>query len=204
MDNETNGARPPPKVRTMTKPTRPIAGAARTLLVCIAAAVALPAAGADAPAVLDSASIVRSLSAPQVSTRGFVVEERPGTPAATAAAPGGGKVNLDIRFGNDSNRLSPEATTQLAQLGAALNAPALAHTRFLIAGHTSATGDAKHNQALSEGRARTVRTYLVDHYGVDARRLEAAGFGASRPRPQYPGSALQQRRVEVSALPGNP
>jgi outer membrane protein OmpA-like peptidoglycan-associated protein len=185
----------------MTQPTRPVAAAAHALLVCLAAAVR--SAGADAPPVLDSASIVRSLSAPQVSTRGFVVEERPGTTAAAPAA-SGGKVSLDIRFGNDSNRLGPEATAQLAQLGAALNAPALAHTRFLIAGHTSATGDPGHNQALSEARARSVRTYLVDHYGVDARRLEAAGFGASRPLPQYPGGAVQQRRVEVSALPGNP
>jgi OmpA-OmpF porin, OOP family len=188
----------------MTQPTRPGAAIVRTLYACLAAALAMRAAGADAPTVVDSASIVRSLSTPQVSTRGFVVEERPGTPAATAAAAAGGKVSLDIRFGNDSNRLTPEATAQLAQLGAALNSPALAHTRFLIAGHTSATGDAAHNQALSEGRARAVRTYLVDHYAVDARRLDAAGFGASRPLPQYPGSALQQRRVEVSALPGNP
>jgi OmpA-OmpF porin, OOP family len=188
----------------MTQSTRPPACAARTLLLCLAAAAASPGAGADAPAVVDSASIVRSLSAPPVSTRGFVVEERPGTPAAAPAAASSGKISLDIRFGNDSNRLSPEATAQLAQLGAALNSPTLAHTRFLIAGHTSATGDPRHNQALSEGRARTVRTYLVDHYAVDARRLEAAGFGASRPLPQYPGSAVQQRRVEVSALPGNP
>src|SRR5580698_9929135 len=123
----------------MRKPTRPVASALRTLLLCCAASVPLSATGADTPPVVDSDSIVRSLSAPQVSTRGFVVEARP-----AAAAP-------------------PSATGELAQLGAALNSPTLAHTRFLIAGHTSATGDPKHNQALSESRARSVRTYLVDH-----------------------------------------
>jgi|ERR1700722_2375261 len=183
----------------MTQPT-PVT--VRTLLLCIAACVPLRPACAATPPVVDSASIVRSLSAPQVSTRGFVVEERPETPAPATAS--GGRISLDIRFGNDSNRLTPAATAQLAQLGAALNSTTLAHTRFLIAGHTSATGDPRHNQELSESRARSVRSYLVDHYGVDARRLEAAGFGASRPLPQYPGSAVQQRRVEVSALPGNP
>jgi outer membrane protein OmpA-like peptidoglycan-associated protein len=180
----------------------PVATAVRALLVCLAAALPLRAACAAPPAVVDSDTIVRSLSAPQVSTRGFVVEERPA--AAPPASASAGKINLDIRFGNDSNQLTPAATAQLAQLGAALNSAALAHTRFLIAGHTSATGDPGHNQQLSESRARSVRTYLVDHYGVDARRLEATGFGASRPLPQYPGSAVQQRRVEISALPGSP
>jgi outer membrane protein OmpA-like peptidoglycan-associated protein len=202
MDIETNGARLPRKVRTMTKPARPAAITACTLLLGVAASVPPRAAHADTPPVVDSASIVRSLSTPQVSTRGFVVEERPA--AATPAAASGGKISLDIRFGNDSNQLTPAATAQLAQLGAALNSPTLAHTRFLIAGHTSATGDPRHNQELSENRARSVRTYLVDHYGVDARRLEASGFGASRPLPQFPGSAVQQRRVEVSALTGSP
>jgi outer membrane protein OmpA-like peptidoglycan-associated protein len=186
----------------MTKNTRPVASAVCTLLWCCAAALTLRAAAADAPAVVDSASIVRSLSAPHASTRGFVVEERPA--AAAPATASGGRISLDIRFGNDSNQLTPSATAQLAQLGAALNSAALARTRFLIAGHTSATGDPRHNQELSESRARSVRTYLVDHYGVDARRLEATGFGASRPLPQYAGSAVQQRRVEISALPGSP
>ena len=186
----------------MRKPIRPVASALRTLLLCCAASAPLSATGADTPPVVDSDSIVRSLSAPQVSTRGFVVEARPAVAAPPSAS--GGRISLDIRFGNDSNQLSSSATAQLAQLGAALNSPTLAHTRFLIAGHTSATGDPKHNQALSESRARSVRTYLVDHYGVDARRLEATGFGASRPLPQYAGSAVQQRRVEISALPGSP
>jgi outer membrane protein OmpA-like peptidoglycan-associated protein len=186
----------------MTQNTRPLARAVGTLLLCLAAALPPRGVSAAAPPVVDSDSIVRSLSTPQVSTRGFVVEAR--TAAAAPAAASGGSISLDIRFGNDSNQLTPAATAQLAQLGAALNSPTLAHTRFLIAGHTSATGDPRHNQSLSESRARSVRTYLVDHYGVDARRLEATGFGASRPLPQYASGAVQQRRVEISALPGSP
>jgi outer membrane protein OmpA-like peptidoglycan-associated protein len=154
---------------------------------------------ADPPAVIDTSSIVRGLTPAGPTTRGFEVEARTTQPAPAAA--GGGKVNLDIRFANDSNQLTPAAHEQLAQLGAALNSPALAHARFQIAGHTSATGDPRHNQQLSENRARAVRAYLLQQFGIAPERIEATGFGASHPLPQYAPTALQQRRVEISTLP---
>jgi len=154
----------------------------------------------EPPAVIDSGSIVRSLTPAGPTTRGFAVEARNTQPAAGGA----GKVSLDIRFGNDSDQLTAATHAQLAQLGDALNAPALAHARFQIAGHTSATGDARHNQQLSENRARAVRAYLLEHSGIAPERIEATGFGASRPLPQYAPTALQQRRVEISTLPPRP
>jgi outer membrane protein OmpA-like peptidoglycan-associated protein len=151
---------------------------------------------ADPPAVVDSQSIVRSLrpAAPVTRglSRGLVVAPR------TAAAP---KVNLDIRFANDSDQLTSAAHKQLAELGAALNSPELAGARFLIAGHTSASGAPEHNRRLSESRARSVRSYLLQRYKIAPDRLEATGFGSSRPLPDVPPNALQQRRVEISTLP---
>ena len=163
---------------------------------CAAAALAEPPA-----AVIDTQSIVRSLAAPPApTTRGLMVAPRIG---GGAGGGGGGvrKITLDIRFGNDSDHLTPAAHTQLAQLGAALDSPELAHTRFLIAGHTSASGAAAHNQRLSASRARAVRAYLIEHFKIAPERLEATGFGASHPLPDFPPNALQQRRVEVSTLP---
>lgn len=49
-----------------------------------------------------------------------------------------------------------------------------------IAGHTDNTGDASANQTLSEGRAGAVYDYLVSK-GIDAGRLRAVGYGATRP-----------------------
>ena len=49
-----------------------------------------------------------------------------------------------------------------------------------VSGHTDDVGDAASNLALSEGRAMTVMRYLI-HHGIDPDRLEAAGFGESRP-----------------------
>jgi outer membrane protein OmpA-like peptidoglycan-associated protein len=155
---------------------------------------------ADPPALMDSQSIVRSLApSADVHTRGFTVEPR--TSAAASSAGGERKIALDIRFGNDSNQLTPAAHGQLEQLGTALNSPELAGKRFRIAGHTSASGAAEHNRQLSESRARAVRSYLIERCGIAPGRLEAVGFGADRPLPEYPANALQQRRVEISTLP---
>jgi OmpA-OmpF porin, OOP family len=179
-------------------------------LVVIGGGYAAPSP-ADPAAVIDSQSIVRSLEGhPPAATRGLVVAPRSSAGSSgsggSAAGPSAGerKVTLDIRFANDSDRLSGAAHAQLVQLGAALNSSELAHTRFLIAGHTSATGSAEHNRRLSEARARAVRTYLLAHFSIAPERIEATGFGSSRPLPDFPPNALQQRRVEISALPPNP
>jgi outer membrane protein OmpA-like peptidoglycan-associated protein len=111
------------------------------------------------------------------------------------------RVTLDIRFANDSDRLTAAARSQLTELGTALASPQLADARFLIAGHTTATGAPEHNQRLSEARARAVRTYLLEHFHIAPARLETIGFGAARPLPDFPPNALEQRRVELSTLP---
>jgi OOP family OmpA-OmpF porin len=49
-----------------------------------------------------------------------------------------------------------------------------------IAGHASAEGGGGRNQLLSTKRARSVLSYLVKA-GVEAVRLEAVGYGATRP-----------------------
>jgi outer membrane protein OmpA-like peptidoglycan-associated protein len=191
--------RPNTGVRAMSESVRRPKAAARSSLRWLPLLLFAPAwAQEPAPPVVDSQAIVRGLSGPAVSTRGFAIEAKPGDSAG-----GGGehKVNLDIRFANDSGQLTPGAQTQLAQLGRALNSPELAHQRFLIAGHTSATGSAKHNQQLSEMRARAVRAYLLEHFHIDPTRIDATGYGSSRPLPDFPPEALQQRRVEISALP---
>ncbi|HWZ62769.1 MAG TPA: OmpA family protein [Steroidobacteraceae bacterium] len=151
---------------------------------------------ADPPAnVIDSQRIIQSLkTAPAAHTRSLVVEARPATPATQ-------KISLDIRFANDSDRLTDAAHTQLAELGTALSSAELAQTHFMIAGHTSATGAADHNQRLSESRARAVRSYLVAHFHIEPQRLSSVGYGAAQPLPDYPPTALEQRRVEISTVP---
>jgi OmpA-OmpF porin, OOP family len=171
--------------------------AAAQLLMLLQASGAL--AGEPPPTVVDSNTIIRSLKpAPGVYTRGLRVE--PGAVAESDTA-GSGKITLDIRFGNDSDHLTQATQGQLDALGRALASAELAQARFLIAGHTSTSGSAEHNQRLSEARARAVRTYLIQHFRLAPDRIEATGYGSSRPLPNFARNALQQRRVEIIRLP---
>ena len=92
-------------------------------------------------------------------------------------ATGGRAVLHGILFDLDSATLRPESRPVLDEVVHLLAAePAW---KLTIEGHTDASGAAAHNQALSEQRAASVKAYLVSQ-GVDAARLETAGFGASR------------------------
>lgn len=53
--------------------------------------------------------------------------------------------------------------------------------RVRIAGHTSAAGSEKYNQALSERRAESVKDYMVTDGGIAADRIETIGYGETRP-----------------------
>lgn len=72
--------------------------------------------------------------------------------------------------------------------------------RLRIEGHTSAEGDANHNQRLSEARAQAAVTFLVEHEGVDADRLEAAGFGSSKLKNADNPMAPENRRTEFEII----
>lgn len=69
--------------------------------------------------------------------------------------------------------------------------------RVAVDGHTDDVGAAKANLNLSQRRAVAVVRWLSDH-GIDARRLEARGFGPRRPVADNTSDAgrAKNRRVE--------
>ena len=81
--------------------------------------------------------------------------------------------------------------------GVAGAAKACPELRIEIAGHASAEGGQDRNQQLSLERARTAFAYLVKA-GVEEQRLEAVGYGASRPTAANDGrdGMARSRRVE--------
>ncbi|MBT3204556.1 MAG: OmpA family protein [Gammaproteobacteria bacterium] len=68
----------------------------------------------------------------------------------------------------------------------------------IVAGHTDNVGDSGFNRELSQKRAASVKTYLIDR-GVDASRLSARGFGDSEPAASNDTSEgrAKNRRVEL-------
>lgn len=70
-----------------------------------------------------------------------------------------------------------------------------------ISGHTDSKGSDTYNQTLSQGRSQAVVDYLISQ-GIDASRLEAHGYGESKPidsNDTEEGRA-NNRRVEFTVL----
>jgi outer membrane protein OmpA-like peptidoglycan-associated protein len=73
-----------------------------------------------------------------------------------------------------------------------------------VIGHTDARGKARRNLLLSQRRARAVVGYLVDK-GIDARRLEAVGYGEARPvvPNDTARNRARNRRIELEVTGGD-
>lgn len=84
----------------------------------------------------------------------------------------------DILFDTGSDALKAEGVVELNKVGDII--AKYADDRVQIAGHTDSVGDAKHNQALSERRAASVKTVLVSR-GVREQQISAVGFGETKP-----------------------
>jgi outer membrane protein OmpA-like peptidoglycan-associated protein len=102
------------------------------------------------------------------------------------------------QFQLDKADLSEDAKFVLHDLAKLMNKyPEL---KLRIEGHTSAEGDANHNQKLSEARAQAAVTFLVEHGGIDASRLEAAGFGSSKLKNTDDPMSPENRRTEFEII----
>jgi outer membrane protein OmpA-like peptidoglycan-associated protein len=114
-----------------------------------------------------------------------------------AIAEAGRVATQGIFFDTGSDRIRPESTPTLKEIGAMLGEhPDL---KLQIEGHTDNVGAAASNQTLSERRASAVRQFLIDSYGVDGSRLTAKGFGATKPVApnDTPEGRQNNRRVEL-------
>jgi OOP family OmpA-OmpF porin len=104
-----------------------------------------------------------------------------------------------VNFEFDSARLTPNAKTVLRGVAERL----LAHSdnEVEIAGHTDSKGSDEYNQALSERRAESVRDFLID-LGVDPGRLQARGYGDTRPVDSNATDEGRERnrRIEMRRL----
>jgi outer membrane protein OmpA-like peptidoglycan-associated protein len=107
------------------------------------------------------------------------------------------RMTSDILFDVDSAALRPESRTTLRDLANTFSR--YADINYIeVEGHTDSTGTDEHNQVLSENRASSVRNYLIDQ-GVASNRVEARGYGESRPKSSNdtPEGRQLNRRVEI-------
>lgn len=105
-------------------------------------------------------------------------------------------VPSEVLFAFDRDTLSDGAPAELDRvIQSILAAP---RARVTIEGHTDDVGTDEYNQALSERRAQAVAAYLAQK-GVDRARLDAKGYGKSRPATANLGDEgrKRNRRVEI-------
>ena len=108
------------------------------------------------------------------------------------------RVELDVKFDFDKATIRQDAYDDIEVLADFMKQ--YDHTSTTVEGHTDAIGTDAYNQRLSMQRAQSVRDALVNRYGVEASRLEAIGYGESRPIADNStelGRAIN-RRVEAS------
>lgn len=106
----------------------------------------------------------------------------------------------DVTFAVDQADIQPRFYPVLDDVARTLSA--YPQTLVDVIGHADATGADDYNQRLSERRASSVASYLVNH-GVMADRLYVAGRGESQPIASNatPEGRAQNRRVEIILRP---
>ena len=110
-------------------------------------------------------------------------------------------IRRQINFATDSDVIEASSTALLSEIAdVMLRNPQL--TKVEIQGHTDNVGSADHNLDLSQRRADAVRRWLTEQGGVESSRLEAKGFGSTRPLvPNItPANRARNRRSQFIIL----
>lgn len=113
------------------------------------------------------------------------------------------RVELDVKFDFDKAVVKPESYEDIQALADFMKQ--YPQTSTVVEGHTDSVGTDAYNQGLSERRAGAVRDVLVNQYGVESGRVQAVGYGESRPvadNASTDGRAINRRvEAEVEAQP---
>ena len=127
-------------------------------------------------------------------TRSLSLGEREEILAITSDKP---KIDLDIQFDYNSDKITTTSMPSVQALGKALSDANLKGSTFVVAGHTDAIGGEAYNQDLSERRADTIKRYLTEKYGITGTDLVTVGYGKTKPKdPNAPMDPIN-RRVQV-------
>lgn len=177
----------------------------RILVVMLAAAGTFGSAAFAAEPMLKPGQVTENalvealaIEVPQADAGGQTRSIRPTVkPGGGTQAAGAGRASLLITFPTGSSDLTPETVKALDTVGKALQSDRLAGFAFRVEGHADPRGGAELNLKLSEQRAQSVVSYLVDKVGILPDRLSAVGKGSAEllnaERPEAP----ENRRVTI-------
>jgi outer membrane protein OmpA-like peptidoglycan-associated protein len=114
------------------------------------------------------------------------------------------EVGISVRLNNiffdyDKATLRPESFPELDKVVEFMQENPNLHIE--IGGHTDDRGSDEYNRQLSQGRAESVRAYLLEKW-IDPERVSARGYGESKPEVTNDSDENRQinRRVEFTIL----
>lgn len=138
----------------------------------------------------DAAPAVAVAAAPVDSDGDGVNDDRdqcPGTAAGTRVDATGcplpvtqvASIKLKVNFDFDATKVKEVYFNDVNELAVFLKR--FSDLQVNVEGHTDNVGPENYNQQLSQRRAQAVVDLLVNQHGINASRLQAVGYGESRP-----------------------
>lgn len=88
-------------------------------------------------------------------------------------------IELNITFDSAKSIIKPEFESEVEKLATFMNQ--YADTVVTVEGHTDSQGADAYNLKLSQSRADAVKASLITKYGVSAERVNAFGYGETKP-----------------------
>ncbi len=109
----------------------------------------------------------------------------------------------DILFDFDKSDVRPDAEETLSQVVTVINQ--YPGSDITVLGHTDSKGSDSYNMKLSDDRAKSVRSWLINDGKIDQERIIAKGLGETQPAAENqnpdgsdnPEGRQQNRRVEI-------
>jgi OOP family OmpA-OmpF porin len=105
---------------------------------------------------------------------------------------------LDIQFEIKQDEVQREDKEKLSVVGTFMNK--YPDTTAVIEGHADDVGTDEYNLKLSERRAQSVVSYLIDNFKITSTRLTAVGYGKSRPIADNSTKEGQQKNRRINAV----
>jgi outer membrane protein OmpA-like peptidoglycan-associated protein len=153
--------------------------------------------GLETPPDMDVAALRQQALERVKSKVDGVALKRPPVAAQLLKLP---KLIVEIQFDEDSPIVRPESYRALGRIADTLYHPTLLPYKFLIVGHTAATGKREYNLTLSQRRADAVRDVLVTTFKISPKRLQAIGLGEEQLLDAAHPTATANQRIQVATV----
>ena len=167
--------------------------------------VATPAAASEVVSAPEAAQVPAVAPVPEAipapGSESGLPPEAPLEPIpASEPIPGHYKycMTLNINFDIAKDLIRPEYHDEVARVGEFMKK--YPTTTAVIEGHTDKVGTSDLNMVMSQRRAQSVVSYLVEKFGIDPSRLSAKGYGSTRPVANNSTEAGRQKNRRIEAI----